>query len=93
MSEQQIITQLEEEAYHPVYAYTAEPNEIDEEHSHKFETKLVILEGDINITSEVEGVIMNMNYKAGQDILIPRGKIHSAKVGAGGCRYVVGEKH
>jgi quercetin dioxygenase-like cupin family protein len=93
IDEQRIIDDLKAEGYDNVWAYEAEPEEIDEEHSHEYDTKLVILSGDIQITSEVGGAITNMKYVTGQTVEIPRNKLHSAKVGPDGCRYIVAENH
>ena len=93
MNEQEIIEKLQSEGYDKVYIHNAEPGEIDDEHSHDFDTKLVILKGEIQIKSTTGNFFSNMSYKTGSDTIIPRGKPHAAKVGPEGCRYVVAEKH
>lgn len=93
MEEQKLIEQLTNEGFDKVYVYDAEPGEVDEEHTHPFDTKLIILAGDISITSVLGGAVTNMNYKTGSSVSIPRNDPHSAKVGSGGCRYIVAEKH
>jgi tellurite resistance-related uncharacterized protein len=93
MNEEEITAQLISEGYDPVWVYEAEPSEIDEEHDHDFDTKLVILKGDIQIITVMNGVITNMKYTQGQSVEILRKVKHSAKVGSDGCRYVVAEKH
>ena len=93
MDEQKEIEKLKAEGYDNVWAYEAEAGELDEEHSHDYDTKLVILKGAINITSGMGGAITNMQYKVGSEVIIPRNKLHSAKVTAEGCRYIVAERH
>lgn len=93
MNELNEIEKLKSEGYNKVWVYEAEPGEVDDEHSHGYDTKLVILKGGINITSEINGVIVNMQYNTGDEIFIPRNKPHSAKVEPEGCRYIVAEKY
>lgn len=93
MNEQKEIEKLKNEGYDNVWVYEAEPGEIDDEHCHEYDTKLVILNGAINITSEIGGAITNVQYKTGSEVEIPRGRLHSAKVIAEGCRYIIAEKH
>ena len=93
MDEQKIIDDLTAEGYDHVWIYEAPPGEVDEEHQHDYDTRLVILQGDIQIISEMGGAITNMKYVQGQTVEIPRNELHSAKVGPGGCRYIVAEKH
>lgn len=93
MTEEEIIKKLESEGYEKVWPYDAESNEVDDEHDHDFDTKLHILSGDIRIKRLSGGAIMDFHLKEGEEIEIPRGQLHSAKVGAGGCRYIVAERH
>lgn len=91
--EKEIIGQLESEGYDKAYVWDAEPGEIDGKHEHNFDTKLIILKGEIQIKSAEGNFFSNMSYKTGSEVIIPRNKIHEAKVGPEGCRYIVGEKH
>ncbi len=93
MNELEVIERLQSEGFDEVYAYDAAPGEIDEEHQHDFDTKMVVLEGGISVTSVMGGAVTNLNYKKGSEITIPRNRLHSAKVGSKGCRYVVAERH
>ncbi len=93
MDEQEIIKKLKSEGYQKVYVWDAEPEEIDAEHQHKFDTLLIILRGQIQITSLVNGLIVNMSHQIGAHISIYKHTPHSAKVGPDGCRYIVAEKH
>lgn len=93
MDEIKEIEKLKAEGYDKVWVYQAEPNEVEEEHSHDYDTKLIILAGAINITSILDGAVTNIQYLAGSEVIIPRENLHSAKVNAEGCRYIVAEKH
>ncbi len=92
MTVDEIKNKLSEEGYTNIYEYTAEPGEVDEEHTHDYDVKLVILEGRINITAPVNGVITNMSYQKGSHVSIEKGTPHTAKVCPQGCRYIVAEK-
>lgn len=82
--EQETINRLLSDGYQKAYTWDAAPGELDPEHQHDFDTKLVILSGEICIS----GVV----YKAGDEIVIPHHQLHEAKAGSSGCRYIVGEK-
>lgn len=93
MTEEVIIEKLRAEGYDKVWPYDAEPNEMDDEHDHDFDTKLHILSGEIRIQRLSGGEITDFLLKRGQEIEIPRKQRHSAKVGANGSRYIVAERH
>jgi len=93
MNEEDQIKKLTAEGFDKVWVYEAEPDELDDVHEHTYDTKLVVLKGDIQITMEMAGATVNTLYKQGQEIIIPRNEPHSAKVGHEGCRYVVAEKY
>lgn len=59
------------------------------DHTHAVETAHVILEGEMTLTCN--GV--SQTYKAGERAPdVPAGAVHSARMGPGGCRYLIGEK-
>lgn len=93
MTEKELIENLEQAGYSKVWPYAAEPNEIDEEHIHDFDTKLHILSGEIRVKKLTDGAIIDFLLKEGDELEIPRKERHSAKVGANGCRYIVAEKY
>jgi quercetin dioxygenase-like cupin family protein len=89
MTETEHIKQLEAEGFSPVYVWDAEPQESDPDHNHPFDTKLIILEGEITI--EMNGKTEML--RKGASMFIPREEQHSGLAGKDGCRYIVGEKH
>lgn len=91
--EQEIIERLKSEDFDHVWAYEAEPNEMDEEHEHDYDTKLYILHGYIRVKRLVGGAVADLRLESGNEIEIPRHQKHSAQAGPEGCRYVVAEKH
>ncbi len=88
-SREEKIQELKEEGYNPVQVYNAEPKEEDLEHAHAFDTHLVILDGEIKIKMDGN----NVELKAGDEIDIPRGKIHYSLTGENGCELILAERH
>ena len=86
--EKQLILKLKSEGFDKVYVWDGEPNEEDTNHSHLFDTKIVILKGDIEIETNGKKSVL----KSGDEMEIPRNKIHAAIVGLSGCRYIVAER-
>lgn len=92
-SEETIVADLKLEGYDNVYAWDAPPDEIEEEHEHPFETKLVIVAGEMRINVLRVDKMEDFTLHPGQEIEINRGERHNATAGPEGCRYVVGEMH
>jgi quercetin dioxygenase-like cupin family protein len=87
--EQEKIEALRRKGFDPVYAWDAEPGEEDPDHTHPFDTRLEMLSGEMLVRLEGKDELL----KAGDEAFIPREKIHYAKAGAQGCRYIVAERH
>jgi len=83
------IAALKQLGFQSVYQWSAEPGEEDLKHTHPFDTRILVLEGEIEIEMDDKMQII----KSGEEVDIPRGKLHSGKVGIGGCKYLVAEKH
>ncbi len=92
-TEEEVISELQSQGYDKVYVWNAEPDEIDDEHSHDFDTKLYILDGQIRLKVLIDDVITDLKLNSENELLVTRGQIHSAVAGSEGCRYVVAEKH
>jgi quercetin dioxygenase-like cupin family protein len=88
MTETEQIEQLKAEGFKKVYIWDAEPGEDDPDHVHAFDTKLIILSGEIEIGMNGESRVL----KQGDSIYIARDTVHSGKAGVMGCRYIVGER-
>ena len=87
MKDEEILNSLKHEGYNEVYVWVDKPGFVYEKHSHEYETKLVILSGNIEV--EIDG--KKVNLTSGNDFVIPAWKEHSALVGPDGCKYAVGE--
>jgi len=81
--------QLREEGFRRVYVWQDEPHAFYPDHTHPVETAHIIVEGEM--TLDCGGVVKT--YAAGErPPEVPAGAVHSARMGAAGCRYVVAEK-
>ena len=83
------VEELKRLGYDNVFVWDAEAGEEDPDHSHPYDTRLVILDGEIEIKMDGESRIL----KSGEEIDIPREKVHYGKAGPNGCKYIVAEKH
>ena len=92
MDEQKIIEKLKSEGWNNVGVYEDGSNEVDEEHKHDYDTILHIISGDIKITILENNIITDYGLKVGDEKIIFKNQLHSAKTGEKGCRYVVGER-
>lgn len=80
---------LKSMGYNPVYIWNAQPNEEDLDHTHVFDTRIIVIDGEIEI--RMNGI--NKTFTSEDEIDIPKETIHYGKAGANGCVYIVGEKH
>jgi quercetin dioxygenase-like cupin family protein len=58
------------------------------DHAHPETTAHIILEGEMTVITEGRG----RTYRAGERFDVPANTVHSARMGPGGCKYIVGEK-
>ena len=64
-------------------------NETNPEHSHEFDARLLVLEGEMTITSEGAERI----YRAGDTFAMIAGCRHTERSGAEGTRYLAGRRY
>jgi mannose-6-phosphate isomerase-like protein (cupin superfamily) len=88
MNEQQLTAQLRREGFSHTYVCEDGPNAFYPEHIHSMETAHIILEGEMTLTMAGK----SQTFHAGDRCDVPAGAIHSAKMGAHGCRYLIGER-
>jgi len=88
MNEKELESLLEDEGFSGVFVHTDAPDAYYPEHTHGGVTAHIVLEGEITVSSE--GV--TKTYRAGERFDVPRGAVHSARIGLAGCRYMIGEK-
>lgn len=88
MIEQEWKNVLADEGFKEIYVRQDGPNVEYPDHTHQKLTVHVILAGEMTLNDH--GKIKNL--KAGDRFEIKAGTMHSAKMGASGCKYIVGEK-
>jgi quercetin dioxygenase-like cupin family protein len=82
-------TALREEGYLEVADRRMEPNKTNPEHSHEFDARLLILEGEMTIASDGE----ERTYHAGDTFAMSAGCLHSEQCGLEGARYLAGRRY
>ena len=69
-----------------VVTVTMQPNQVNPEHAHDFEARLMVVEGEMTVEAGVE----RRTYAAGDTFTMPLGRRHSEHAGPAGATYVAG---
>ena len=88
MDEKQLAGSLRQEGFAHTYVWQDGPNASYPDHRHATETTHIILSGEMTLTMDGR----SHTYRAGERCDVPAGAVHSARMGAGGCRYLIGER-
>jgi quercetin dioxygenase-like cupin family protein len=72
------------------YSWSNGPGDRYAPHSHGYEKVLYCVEGSIRFVLEGEGRTLELD--AGDRMVLPRGIVHSAVVGAAGCTCIEGRR-
>jgi len=88
LTEKELEEKLKREGFSGIFVHRDYPNAYYPDHTHSGTTAHIVLEGDIAVTSEGK----TTTFEPGQRFDVPAGVVHSAKIGADGCRYMIGEK-
>ena len=88
MDEKELARALEQEGFGHTYVWQDGPNAWYPEHRHATETAHIILSGEMTLTVGDQ----SNTYGAGERCDVPAGAAHSARMGPGGCRYLIGER-
>ncbi len=88
INEREFEDSLREEGFSSIFTHRDHPGAYYPDHTHTEVTAHIVLEGYITVTSGGSTV----TYRAGDRFDIPANTIHSAKIGSGGCLYMIGEK-
>jgi len=81
--------ELRADGYNPIEVYEAEPNEEDLDHSHTFDTYIVMLSGEMLLRMDGKEKVLRAN----EEIFIPKGTTHYSKVMKNGCKFIIAERH
>jgi mannose-6-phosphate isomerase-like protein (cupin superfamily) len=79
---------LESEGFSHIYVWQDGPHAHYPDHTHPDLTAHIILDGEMTLTMGGE----SKTYREGDRCDVPPGAVHSARMGARGCRYLIGEK-
>ncbi len=88
MEKESLVQKLKDEGFAHVYEWTDGPNTEYPEHKHKGKVAFYVLEG--SIVMNIDGVHKGLHV--GDRVDVPVGVSHTAKVGGGGCTFLVGEE-
>jgi len=80
---------LREEGYLEVADRRMEPNKTNPEHSHEFDARLLVLEGEITITCNGD----ERTYRAGDTFAMSAARPHTEQCGPEGVRYLAGRRY
>ena len=88
MDEEQLARGLKQEGFRHTYVWQDAPNASYPDHTHTTETAHIILSGEMTVTMDGS----SHTYRAGERCDVPACAVHSARMGPGGCRYLIGER-
>ena len=88
MNETELARALQQEGFRQTYVWQDAPNTAYPDHTHATETAHIILQGEMTLTTNGAW----RTYRAGERCDVPAGAVHSARMGADGCRYLIGER-
>jgi quercetin dioxygenase-like cupin family protein len=84
-----LVRQLHAEGFLHTYVWEDGPHTFYSDHTHSMETAHIILDGEMTLTQGGEA----HTFGVGERCDVPADAVHSAKMGAHGCRYLIGEKN
>jgi len=88
MDESALSLRLRAEGFAHTFVWQDGPEALYPDHAHTRETAHIILSGEMTLTMDGKSRV----FRAGDRCDVPAGAVHSARMGARGCRYLVGEK-
>lgn len=88
LDESELRKRLESEGFSHTFVWQDGPDAFYRDHTHAGLTAQLILDGEMTLT--MKGT--SQTYRIGDRCDVPAGAVHSAQMGPGGCRYLVGEK-
>jgi quercetin dioxygenase-like cupin family protein len=89
MNRAEFEVELREQGYTDIVDRRMQENEINSEHSHEFDARLFVLEGEMTITRGGA----QRTYRAGETFAMTAGCRHSERSGAEGVRYLAGRRY
>jgi len=81
--------ELQSQGYGEVVDRQMAPNQLNPEHSHEFDARVMLLAGEMTITCNGSP----QTYRAGEICAITAGTPHTEQCGPGGARYLAGRRY
>jgi len=89
MNRAEFETELRAQGYQEIVDRRMPANQTNPDHSHEFDARLLILEGEMAITREGE----ERTYRAGDSFAMSAGCRHAERSGLEGVQYVAGRRY
>jgi hypothetical protein len=88
LDEEKLAEGLRLQGFRHTYVWQDGPNTFYAEHVHNEQTAHIILTGELTLIMNDEA----RTYTAGERCDVPAGAAHAARMGARGCRYLIGQR-
>ena len=89
MNRAEFETECRAQGYHEIVDRQMEANKTNVEHSHEFDARLLVLEGEMTVTSGGE----ERTYRTGDTFAMAAGCRHAERSGPAGVRYLAGRRY
>lgn len=89
MNRTEFETECLAQGYSEIVDRRMEPNTTNPEHSHEFDARLLVLEGEMTVTSEGE----RRAYRTGDSFAMSAGCRHTEQSGPLGAHYLAGRRY
>ena len=89
MNRTEFETECHTQGYHEIVDRRMDANTTKPEHSHEFDARLLVLEGEMTITREGSAHL----YRAGDAFAMTAGCLHTERSGPEGARYLAGRRY
>lgn len=86
--EERLHAQLRSEGFRRTYVWEDAPDTFYPAHTHPTETAHIVLDGEMTLATGAG----EQTYRPGERCDVPARALHSARMGAKGCRYLIGER-
>ena len=82
-------TELQAQGYREIVDRRMPASEVNPEHAHEFDARLLVLEGAMTIACGGE----ERTYRAGDSFAMAAGRRHAERAGPEGVRYLAGRRY
>jgi quercetin dioxygenase-like cupin family protein len=82
-------TELSKQDYREIVERQMPPGQVNSEHAHEFDARLLVLEGEMTVGCDGE----ERTYRAGDTFAISAGRRHTERCGPEGVRYLAGRRY